>query len=109
MCRNIPLQFYVSPEEHDLILQKMEQCGCINLSAYLRKMAIDGYIINLNIPELREISSLLRRSSNNINQIAKRANETYRVYDTDLEEIKRNQELLMHDIGKLLMSLSRLE
>lgn len=110
MARNgIPIQFYVSQEEYDMIQQKMKQCCCQNLSAYLRKMAIDGYIINLDLPELREISTLLRRAGNNINQIAKRANETRRLYDTDVEEIQRSQELLLERFGKVLSTLSVLE
>lgn len=107
--RSILLKFYVTPEERDLIMQKMGQYGCSNLSAYLRKMAIDGYVVSLDLPELREISSLLRRSSNNINQIAKRANETRRVYDTDLQEIRANQGQLLEAVGKIVSALAKLE
>ncbi len=110
MARNgIPIQFYVSQEEYDMIQQKMDQCHCQNLSAYLRKMAIDGYIINLDLPELREISSLLRRTGNNINQIARRANQTRRVYDTDIQDIQRLQGVLLERFGKVLSTLSALE
>ena len=107
--RVIPLHFYVSPEEHKQIQRKMAQCECSNLSAYIRKMALDGYVINLSLPEIQEISSLLRRTSNNINQIAKRANETRRVYDTDLQEILRNQQQLLDGVEKVLATLSKLE
>ena len=107
--RSVFLKFVVTPEERDTIMEKMAQCGCTNLSAYLRKMALDGYIINLDLPELREISSLLRRSSNNINQIAKRANETRRLYDTDVGEIQRSQQLLLERFSKVLSTLSALE
>lgn len=103
------MKFHVSPEEYDLIHSKMEQCGSSCTAAYLRKMAIDGHIIKLDMPELQEISTLLRRSSNNINQIAKRANETRRLYDTDVEEIQRSQELLLERFGKVLSTLSVLE
>ena len=110
MARNgIPLQFYVSQEEYDMIQRKMELCHCQNLSAYLRKMALDGYIINLDLPELREISSLLRRTGNNINQIARRANQTRRVYDTDIQDIQRLQGVLLERFGKVLSTLSALE
>ena len=71
-------------------------------------MALDGYVINLDLPELRSISSLLQRAGNNINQIARRANETRRVYDTDIQEITRNQELLLKEVGRLHTSLSKL-
>lgn len=106
--RNVKLEFYVTQDEKEIIRQKMERYGCTNLSAYLRKMATDGYVINLELPELREVSSLLRRSSNNINQIAKRANETRRVYDEDLEEIQKKQAELIEGIGKILTALSAL-
>ena len=106
--RNVKLEFYVTQDEQEIIRQKMERYGCTNLSAYLRKMAIDGYVISLDLPELREVSSLLRRSSNNINQIAKRANETRRVYDEDLKEIQKKQDELIEGVGKILTALSTL-
>ena len=71
--RAIPLMFYVTPEERDQIEAKMAQLGTNNMSAYLRKIAIDGYVVQLDLPELREMVSLLRRSSNNLNQLARRA------------------------------------
>lgn len=67
--RTIPLMFYVTPEERDQIEAKMAQLGTNNMSAYLRKIAIDGYVVQLDLPELREMVSLLRRSSNNLNQL----------------------------------------
>ena len=58
-----------SPEELALIEQKMSQLGTVNREAYLRKMALDGYVVKLDLPELKELVSLLRRSSNNLNQL----------------------------------------
>ena len=72
--RNVPVLFWVSPQEMELIRQKMAQFGTDNLSAYLRKMAIDGYVLQLDLPELKELVSLLRRSSNNLNQLTTLAN-----------------------------------
>lgn len=85
--RNIQIIFWVSEEEREQIQAKMDQVGTENLSAYLRKIAIDGYILKLDLPELREMISLLRRSSNNLNQIARRLNETGRFYAADMEDI----------------------
>ena len=90
--RNVQIIFWVTEAERDMIEQKMAQVGTDNLSAYLRKIAIDGYIVKLDLPELREMISLLRRSSNNLNQIAKRLNETGRFYAADLEDMLRRQE-----------------
>ena len=76
--RDVQLKFRVTPEERALIEQKMAQLGTTNMAAYLRKMAIDGFVINLELPELREMVSLLRRSSNNLNQLTRRVHETGR-------------------------------
>ena len=67
--RDVPVLFWVSADEMELIQQKMAQFGTKNLSAYLRKMAVDGYVVQLDLPELKQMISLLRYTSNNINQI----------------------------------------
>lgn len=88
--RNRPVQvkFRVTPEERALIDKRMAQAGTINMAAYLRKMAIDGYVVKLELPELRDLISLLRRTSNNFNQIARRVNSTDRIYAEDVHEMK---------------------
>ena len=78
----------------------------MNMAAYLRKMAIDGYVVKLELPELREMVSLLRRSSNNLNQIARRVNSTNRVYNEDIQEILRTQEKLWEIANSVLSSLA---
>lgn len=78
----------------------------MNMAAYLRKMAIDGYVVKLELPELREMVSLLRRSSNNLNQIARRVNSTNRVYNEDIQEILRTQEKLWEIANTVLTSLA---
>ena len=88
--REVQLKFRVTPEERELIERKMEQLGTSNMAAYLRKMAMDGYVVNLELPELREMVSLLRRSSNNLNQLTRRVHETGRFYDADLEDLRRD-------------------
>ena len=70
--RDVQVNFRVSPEELALIEQKMSQLGTKNREAYLRKMALDGYVVQLDLPELKELVSLLRRSSNNLNQLIRR-------------------------------------
>ncbi len=77
-----------------------------NLSAYLCKIAIDGYVVNLELPELKELVSLLRRSSNNLNQLAKRVHETGRIYGADLAELQERQEQLWDMAQKILASLA---
>ena len=87
----------------------MEIAGVINREAYLRKMAMDGCILKLDLPELKEIISLMRRMSNNINQIAKRMKGTGRAYETDIQEVIQNQERLWDGIRELLSRLTKLQ
>lgn len=107
--REVQLKFRVTPEERELIEQKMEQLGTTNMAAYLRKMAIDGYAVNLELPELREMVSLLRRSSNNLNQLTRRVHETGRFYDADLEELRQGQEKLWEAAQKIVSSLAAIQ
>lgn len=107
--RTIPLMFYVTPEERDQIEAKMAQLGTNNMSAYLRKIAIDGYVVQLDLPELQEMVSLLRRSSNNLNQLARRANETGRIYPEDLADIRQNLAQLWESAKEILRVLSTLD
>lgn len=106
--RDIRLRFRVTPEEKSLIEEKMTQVGTSNMEAYLRKMSIDGYILKLDLPELKEMISLLRRTSNNLNQIAKRVNQTGRLYSEDMEDILRKQERLWQTANEILAKLSAL-
>lgn len=100
--RPIQLKARVNQQEKEIIQQKMQQLGTTNMGAYLRKMAIDGFILKLDMAEMKEMLSLMRRISSNINQIAKRANEIGRVYDTDLEEIQNQQEELWSAMREVL-------
>ena len=106
--REVQLNFRVSPEELALIEQKMAQLGTKNREAYLRKMALDGYVVRLELPELKELVSLMRYSSNNLNQLARRAHETGRIYDADLEDISRRQEAMWDGVHQVLTQLAKL-
>ena len=106
--REVQLNFRVSPEELALIEQKMAQLGTTNREAYLRKMALDGYVVRLELPELKELVSLMHYSSNNLNQLARRAHETGRIYDADLEDISQRQEQLWAGVREILAQLARL-
>ena len=106
--REVQLNFRVSPEELALIEQKMAQLGTTNREAYLRKMALDGYVVRLELPELKELVSLMRYSSNNLNQLTRRVHETGRIYDADLEDISRRQEALWDRVHQVLTQLAKL-
>lgn len=109
--RNRPVQvkFRVTPEERALIDKRMEQAGTINMAAYLRKMAIDGYVVKLELPELRDMISYLRRTSSNFNQIARRVNSTNRIYEDDICEMKVMLEQTWQATNKVLEKLAAID
>ena len=106
--RDVQLNFRVSPQELAMIEQKMARLGTSNREAYLRKMALDGYVVKLELPELKELVSLMRYSSNNLNQLTRRVHETGRVYDADLEDISQRQEQLWAGVREILTQLAKL-
>jgi hypothetical protein len=109
--RNRPVQvkFRVTPEERKMIDRRMEQAGISNMAAYLRKMAIDGYVVKLELPELRDFISLLRRTSNNFNQIARRVNSTDRIYADDIVEMKNLLEQIWEADNRILEKLAAID
>lgn len=106
--RDVQLNFRVSAHELELIQARMSQLGTKNREAYLRKMAIDGLIVNLEIPELKELLSLMRYAGNNLNQLTRRMHETGRIYDTDLEDILKKQDTLLDGVKEILTQLGNL-
>lgn len=86
--RDQQLHFRVSKAELERIRNKMEELGILSVGAYLRKMALDGYAVKLDLPELRRMAYMLQMCSNNLNQYAKRANESGRVYQADIEDLR---------------------
>ena len=99
--RKTMLTFYVTDEEKEFIKHKMSLMNITNMSAYLRKMAIDGRLIQVDYSQFDNISDQLTGVSRNINQIAKRINATDTVYAGDMKEIKQKQE----EIWQLLNSI----
>lgn len=77
------------PEEVEILHDRMKKAGVQNMSAYIRKMALNGYVIIPEWPDLNRVISLHARISNNLNQYAKKANETGKLYEEDLAEIKK--------------------
>ena len=98
-----------SPDEMRVVQEKMRQLGTSNFSAFMRKMAIDGYVVKLELPELKELVSLLRYSSNNLNQLTKRVHETGRIYDADLEDLRQTHERMWDAARDILSALSKLK
>lgn len=106
--RTVMLAARVTEEERELIAHRMEQAGVHSLRAYLLKMAVDGYVVNLDLTDVKEMVSLLRRSSNNLNQIAKRANETRSIYEADIQDLQRRYDELWEQTNRILKGLAKL-
>lgn len=96
----------VTEEELNLINEKMALAKISNRNTYMRKMAIDGFVINVDISEILTTVRLLRNISNNINQIAHHANGTGAVYKSDLDEIKRSYEELIEQMKDTLSKIN---
>ena len=86
----------------------MREAGTTNMGAYLRKMALDGYILRLDLPELKEILFQIRYMGNNVNQIAKRANEVGVIDEMDIRGVSKRQERMLEQMARLLEKLSGL-
>ena len=104
--RKVQLNFRVTEREKQLIEERMQEIGTTNREAYLRKIAIDGMLVKLEVPELKEIVSLMHRTSNNVNQIARRLNETGRIYEVDITDIRNQQEQLWDMLNSLITKIS---
>ena len=103
------IYFKVSDKERDLIEQKMALAGVRNMSGYIRKMAIDGYVVNLEIPEMTECASLLRYISNNVNQMACQMNSGGAVYPDEVNDICTKQDETNWLFGAILEQLAKLK
>ena len=106
--RDVQFHFMVSGQEAEQIRERMAQAGIVNLSAYLRKMAVDGYIIHLDMSDIQEMIRLLRICSNILNQYARRANETGSVYAADVEDLRARLDSLWDDMDKLLRGFANI-
>ena len=89
--RPIRIEFCVSGHEHRLIKNKMAQLGTCNMGAYLRKMAIDGYIIKVDYSEQKKLAAAVSRAATNINHICRRINQTGHCYADDVAELRERQ------------------
>ena len=99
------IEFRVTEQERQLIQKKMEQLGTKNMGAYLRKMAIDGYIIKVDYTEQKKLAAAISRVAGNINQICRRINQTGHFYPDDIVELKAKQ----CEIWELLKQSQRAE
>ena len=98
--RSAQIHILISEQEMDKIRERMAQTGITNTSAFIRKMAIDGYVINLDLSEVRELTRLLRICSNNLNQYARKAHETGSIYAVDIADLQSRMEWALENCKK---------
>lgn len=105
--RLVQHNFKTTESEATIIRKKMEALGITNESAYMRALALNGYILKLDLPQIREMIRLLSNMTNNLNQIARRLNAQGQMYDTEMEEMLQKQDELWQMMRKLLSILER--
>lgn len=103
------VHFVMSDQEYAQMCKKIESLGIRNHAAYLRKMALNGYCIQLDLPEIRKMTSLLGRCNSNLNQYAKKANETGSIYEEDIRDLQNRLEKIYVQTEKILMQLNALQ
>ena len=106
--RTIHYSFKATPEESDAIQKKMKLHGIRNQSAYIRAMALSGYVLKLDLPELHEAVRLMGSMSNNIDQIARTMNEGGSIYDTEIDGIRDQQDELRTMLSQILLRLDHM-
>lgn len=104
--RNKEIHVLFTPEELETLHQKMADAGVRNRSAFIRKQSLDGYVVKLDTSDISELISLLRRSSNNLNQIAKKANASSSIYGADLADMQVRQDEIWETAKEILARLA---
>lgn len=104
--RAISIQFYVSESEQELIYQRMEEVGTSNLSAFIRKQALNGYVLHVDLTPVKELVSLQRRCANNMNQIAIGVNTYGGIYPNEIKALQKDYESLWQPLSDLIKQLA---
>ena len=103
--RSMPIYVWVRPDEMEAIQGRMAEAGISNLSAYVRKMALNGYVLHVDLSDIRELVALQRRCANNLNQVAVHAN-TYGIYPSEITALQKDYADLWEPLSELLKKLS---
>lgn len=104
--RSVPINVWVRPDELELIRERMAEAGIQNMSAYMRKMALNGFVLHVDLSDVRELVSLQRRCANNLNQVAIQANTYGGVYPEEIRTLQRDYARLWGPLSELLKKLS---
>ena len=107
--RDICIKVRLSESERGLIAEKMAAAGIRNREAYIRKMILDGYIVRLDLSDVRKMVQLLSNATSNLNQIAKRANETRSIFGSDIKDLQANYEKLWGQAEAILRGLAKVK
>ena len=107
--RDVQIHFRVTEEEAAQIRKRIEQSGIKRDAAYFRKMALNGYMIQMDLTDVKEMIRLLRINANNLNQYARKANECGSIYGEDIRDLQEQQKKLWVEMRKILEMLSSLE
>ena len=103
--RSVHLHVMVTPEEQAQIADRMTEAGISNMGAYMRKMALNGYVLHVDLSDIRELVALQRRCANNLNQVAIHAN-TYGIYHSEIAALQNDYADLWEPLSELLKKLS---
>ena len=103
--RGIRVDLHLSEMEYSQIQERMSEAGTANMSAFIRKMALKGYVLHVDLAPVRDIVSLQRRCSNNLNQVAINAN-TYGIYPEEIAVLKKDYADLWKPLENLITQLS---
>ena len=106
--RDIAVTFRANAEEYEMIKRRMKQAGITNMRAFILKQAIDGRVIQVELQSVNEMCRLLSNATNNINQVARRVNETRNVYADDINDLRDRYDELWTQAREILKKLSAL-
>ncbi len=106
---NTFIQFMISDEDKAKLRERMKAAGMVNMSAYIRKMALNGYVIVLDLSDVHELLRLLRINSNNLNQYAKKANTTGSIYKEDIQKLQSQQKEIWNEMGNIVSRLANIQ
>ena len=107
-ARDIPLYVRVSQAEFDLIQERMAEAGTANMAAFVRKMVLNGYVLHVDLSPVRELVSLQRRCSANLNQIAINANTHGGIYPQEIKALQRDYAALWNPLSDLIKRLAEI-
>ena len=106
--RDIRFDLHISQEEYDLIQERMSEAGTANMSAFIRKMALNGYVLHVDLSPVKDMVSLQRRCANNLNQIAANVNTYGGIYPQELTALQKDYVSLWNPLSELIKQLAEI-